>query len=159
MHSGGVPGAEGRPEYVAFQLGVVGATEVSRVLHLGDDGFVTQTIVNRPNVVVPRIVRPLLRGKAIEFKDVRRFRDGTQRTVPFVAQLSVSNSISDRVDQRGVITSATSSSTTPARSDPRRRPRVTAKERSISTRRTCARRGSPPAPSATGCARSSAWER
>ena len=92
------------PEYVAFQLGVVGATEVSRVLHLGDDGFVTQTIVNRPNVVVPRIVRPLLRGKAIEFKDVRRFRDGTQRTVPFVAQLSVSNSISDRVDQRGVIT-------------------------------------------------------
>jgi hypothetical protein len=92
------------PEYVAFQLGVVGATEVSRVLQLGDDGFVTQTIVNRPNVVVPRIVRPLLRGKAIEFKDVRRFRDGTQRTVPFVAQLSVSNSISDRVDQRGVIT-------------------------------------------------------
>ena len=92
------------PEYVAFQLGVVGATEVSRVLKLGDDGFVTQTIVNRPNVVVPRIVRPLLRGSAIEFKDVRRFRDGTQRTVPFVAELSVSNSISDRVDQRGVIT-------------------------------------------------------
>ena len=87
------------PEYVAFQLGVVGATEVSRVLKLGDDGFVTQTIVNRPNVVVPRIVRPLLRGSAIEFKDVRRFRDGTQRTVPFVAELSVSNSIGDRVDQ------------------------------------------------------------
>ena len=107
------------PEYVAFQLGVVGATEVSRVLKLGDDGFVTQTIVNRPNVVVPRIVRPLLRGSAIEFKDVRRFRDGTQRTVPFVAELSVSNSISDRVDQREASSrSATSSSTTPARSDP-----------------------------------------
>ena len=147
------------PEYVAFQLGVVGATEVSRVLKLGDDGFVTQTIVNRPNVVVPRIVRPLLRGSAIEFKDVRRFRDGTQRTVPFVAELSVSNSISDRVDQRGVITvrNVVVDDTGALRPAPPP-PRDGEGEIDLSTPDLCASRVATGAVGG-GCARSSAWER
>ena len=51
------------PEYVRYQLGEVGARELSRVSELGADGFVTQTIVNRPNIAVPRVLRPLLRGK------------------------------------------------------------------------------------------------
>ena len=50
------------PEYVRYQLGEVGARELSRVSELGADGFVTQTIVNRPNIAVPRVLRPLLRG-------------------------------------------------------------------------------------------------
>ena len=41
------------PEYVRYQLGEVGARELSRVSELGADGFVTQTIVNRPNIAVP----------------------------------------------------------------------------------------------------------
>ena len=91
------------PEYVRYQLGVVGARELSRVSELGADGFVTQTIVNRPNIAVPRVLRPLLRGKEIEFRDVRRYRHGTQTTVPFEVQLEVFNSISDRVTQRARI--------------------------------------------------------
>jgi hypothetical protein len=87
------------PEYVRYQLGVVGARELSRVSELGADGFVTQTIVNRPNIAVPRVLRPLLRGKEIEFRDVRRYRHGTQTTVPFEVDLEVFNSISDRVTQ------------------------------------------------------------
>ena len=91
------------PEYVRYQLGVVGARELSRVSELGADGFVTQTIVNRPNIAVPRVLRPLLRGKEIEFRDVRRYRHGTQTTVPFEVDLEVFNSISDRVTQRARI--------------------------------------------------------
>ena len=91
------------PEYVRYQLGVVGARELSRVSELGADGFVTQTIVNRPNVAVPRVLRPLLRGKEIEFRDVRRYRHGTQTTVPFEVELAVFNNISDRVTQRARI--------------------------------------------------------
>ena len=91
------------PEYVRYQLGVVGARELSRVSELGADGFVTQTIVNRPNIAVPRVLRPLLRGKEIEFQDVRRYRHGTQTAVPFEVDLEVFNSISDRVTQRARI--------------------------------------------------------
>jgi hypothetical protein len=91
------------PEYVRYQLGVVGARELSRVSELGADGFVTQTIVNRPNIAVPRVLRPLLRGKEIEFRDVRRYRHGTQTCVPFEVDLEVFNSISDRVTQRARI--------------------------------------------------------
>jgi hypothetical protein len=91
------------PEYVRYQLGVVGARELSRVSELGADGFVTQTIVNRPNIAVPRVLRPLLRGKEIEFRDVRRYRHGTQTAVPFEVDLEVFNSISDRVTQRARI--------------------------------------------------------
>jgi len=87
------------PDYVEYQLGVVGAKELSRVSELHDDGYVTQTIVNRPNVAVPRLLRPLLRGKEIEFRDVRRYENGTQTSVPFVMELRVFNSISDRVTQ------------------------------------------------------------
>jgi hypothetical protein len=49
------------------------------------------------------VLRPLLRGKEIEFRDVRRYRHGTQTTVPFEVQLEVFNSISDRVTQRARI--------------------------------------------------------
>lgn len=93
------------PDYVNFQLGVVGARELSRVIEGPDcDGFLTQTIVNRPNVAVPRLLRPLLRGKPIEFRDVRRWQDGTHNTVPFSVELEVSNNISDRVKQKATIT-------------------------------------------------------
>ena len=91
------------PEYVRYQLGEVGARELSRVSELGADGFVTQTIVNRPNIAVPRVLRPLLRGKEIEFRDVRRYRHGTHTAVPFETELAVFNSISDRVEQRARI--------------------------------------------------------
>lgn len=91
------------PEYVRYQLGEVGARELSRVSELGADGFVTQTIVNRPNIAVPRVLRPLLRGKEIEFRDVRRYRHGTHTAVPFEMELAVFNSISDRVEQRARI--------------------------------------------------------
>ena len=91
------------PDYVRYQLGVVGARELSRVSELGADGFVTQTIVNRPNIAVPRVLRPLLRGKEIEFRDVRRYRHGTHTAVPFEMELAVLNSISDRVKQRARI--------------------------------------------------------
>ena len=89
------------PEYVRYQLGEVGARELSRVSELGADGFVTQTIVNRPNIAVPRVLRPLLRGKEIEFRDVRRYRHGTHTAVPFETELAVFNS--DRVEQRARI--------------------------------------------------------
>ena len=91
------------PEYVRYQLGEVGARELSRVSELGADGFVTQTIVNRPNIAVPRVLAPLLRGKEIEFRDVRRYRHGTHTAVPFETELEVFNSISDRVEQRARI--------------------------------------------------------
>ena len=87
------------PAYVAYQLSVVGAQELSRTSELGADGVVTQTIVNRPNVSVPRIVRPLLGGKEIVFRDVRRWANGAQLRLPFELDLTVTNSISERVSQ------------------------------------------------------------
>mgnify|MGYP006075728969 FL=1 len=93
------------PAYVNFQLAAVGAREVSREI-TGPDaaGYCTQTILNRPNVSVPRLLRPLLRGKQVEFRDVRRWVAGSHTTTPFSVSLQVSNNISDRVTQRATIT-------------------------------------------------------
>lgn len=84
-----------RPDYKDFQLEIVGAREHSNTRTV-EDGWVTQVIINKPDIKFPAMLKPLLRGKEIIFTDKRRYRE-RQDTLPHVQTLSTSNNITDRV--------------------------------------------------------------
>ena len=83
------------PDYKDFQLEIVGAREHSNTRTV-EGGWVTQVIINKPQIKFPAILKPLLRGKEIVFTDQRRYRE-RQDTLPYVQTLSTSNNITDRV--------------------------------------------------------------
>ena len=84
-----------RPDYKDFQLEIVGAREHSNTRTV-EDGWVTQVIINKPDIKFPAMLKPMLRGKEIIFTDKRRYRE-RQDTLPHVQTLSTSNNITDRV--------------------------------------------------------------
>ena len=84
-----------RSDYKDFQLEIVGAREHSNTRTV-EDGWVTQVIINKPDIKFPAMLKPLLRGKEIIFTDKRRYRE-RQDTLPHVQTLSTSNNITDRV--------------------------------------------------------------
>ena len=63
-----------RPDYKDFQLEIVGAREHSNTRTV-EDGWVTQVIINKPDIKFPAMLKPLLRGKEIIFTDKRRYRE------------------------------------------------------------------------------------
>ena len=83
------------PDYKDFQLEIVGAREHSNTRTV-EGGWVTQVIINKPDIKFPAMLKPLLRGKEIIFTDKRRYRE-RQDTLPHVQTLSTSNNITDRV--------------------------------------------------------------
>ena len=89
------------PDYKDFQLEIVGAREHSNTRTV-EGGWVTQVIINKPQIKFPAILKPLLRGKEIVFTDQRRYRE-RQDTLPYVQTLSTSNNITDRVSNVATI--------------------------------------------------------
>ena len=85
------------------QLDCVGSDELENILTVNEDGIATQFFRSRPRIKVPLIVKPLLRGKDLEFTDTRTFVHGSHTTLPFVQQFTSRNNISDRVRNEGTI--------------------------------------------------------
>ena len=82
----------------------LGTLESEVLSHEVVDGRVKVVIRTVPGMKLPRIVRPILRGKEVEFVDTRTFAEGSKHVLPFTQTFQTVNNITDRAVVTGTIT-------------------------------------------------------
>ena len=82
----------------------LGTLESEVLSHEVVDGRVKVVIRTVPGMKLPRIVRPILRGKEVEFVDTRTFAEGAKNVLPFTQTFQTVNNITERAVVTGTIT-------------------------------------------------------
>jgi hypothetical protein len=83
------------------KLGTLESEIVSHTVRNGRVEVVQRTV---PGVKLPRIVRPIMRGKEVEFVDTRTFAEGAKGRLPFTQTFQTVNNITERAKVTGTIT-------------------------------------------------------
>ena len=68
------------------------------------DGRVKVVTRQVPGIKLPRVVRPVLRGKEVEFRDTRTYVEAEKGKIPFTQTFHTVNNITDRAVVEGTIT-------------------------------------------------------
>ena len=68
------------------------------------DGRVKVVTRQVPGIKLPRVVRPVLRGKEVEFRDTRTYVEAEKGKFPFTQTFHTVNNITDRAVVEGTIT-------------------------------------------------------
>jgi hypothetical protein len=82
----------------------LGTLESEVVSHEVVDGRVKVVVRTVPGVKLPRVVRPWLRGKEVEFVDTRTFLERDRGKIPFAQRFKTVNNITSRASVTGTIT-------------------------------------------------------
>ena len=87
-----------------MQMRKLGTLESEIVSHTVRNGRVEVVQRTVPGVKLPRIVRPIMRGKEVEFVDTRTFAEGAKGRLPFTQTFQTVNNITERAKVTGTIT-------------------------------------------------------
>lgn len=82
------------------KLGTLSSEVVSRT---EVDGRITTVVKTLPGMKLPRVVRPVLRGKEVEFVDTRTFLATDVGSIPFAQTFKSQNNITERAQVTGTI--------------------------------------------------------
>lgn len=93
------------PSYKQFHKEKLGTKETEVLSNeLLPDGRVKVVTRQVPGIKLPRVVRPVLRGKEVEFRDTRTYVEAEKGKFPFTQTFHTVNNITDRAVVEGTIT-------------------------------------------------------
>ena len=92
-----------RPSRPRPQMEKLGTLESEVLSHEVVDGRVKVVVRTVPGMKLPRVVRPVLRGKEVEFVDTRTFLQRDQGKLPFAQTFRTVNNITERASVAGTI--------------------------------------------------------
>jgi len=93
------------PSYKQFHKEKLGTKETEVLSNeLLPDGRVKVVTRQVPGIKLPRVVRPVLRGKEVEFRDTRTYVEAERGKFPFTQTFHTVNNITDRAVVEGTIT-------------------------------------------------------
>ena len=81
----------------------LGTLESEVLSHEVVDGRVKVVVRTVPGMKLPRVVRPVLRGKEVEFVDTRTFLQRDKGKLPFAQTFRTVNNITERASVAGTI--------------------------------------------------------
>lgn len=91
------------PVYKKFHMEKLGTLESEVLSHEVVDGRVKVVVRTVPGMKLPRVVRPVLRGKEVEFVDTRTFLQRDKGKLPFAQTFRTVNNITERASVAGTI--------------------------------------------------------